>query len=100
MQTVLAFGWAGIELDRRDTVSILRSAIPHLQDPGSQDLSILVGYFDRLSEPESIKYLLAKHVTDGMPEVKEQCLTVLEKYDPEFVEKWRAENTTDDTESA
>ena len=99
-ETVLAFGWVGIELNMKDSASILKSAIPHLQHPGYKFLSTLVWYFDRLNEPESIKYLLTKHVTDGMPEVKEQCLTVLEKYDPEFVEKWRAENTTDDTESA
>ena len=99
METVLAFGWAGIELDRRDTVSILKSAIPHLQDPGSQDLSVLVGYFDRLSEPESMKYILTKHVTDGMPEVERQCLDALEKYDMQFVEKWREQNKTDDAES-
>ncbi len=97
--TVLAFGEAAVALNMRDSVSELRLALPHLKHPGHEDLSVLVKYFDRLNEPESIKYILTKHVTSEMPEVKEQCLDVLEKYDMPFVEKWRAENTTDDAES-
>ncbi len=100
VKTVLAFGYTGIELEMRDSVSILKSAMTHFQQPAFDDLSTLVEYFDRFKDSAGIKEILTKHVTSGMPEVKEQCLTVLEKYDPEFVEKWRAENTTDDTESA
>ena len=45
METVLAFGCAAIELNMRDSVSILRSAMPHLQHSGYEDLSILVRIF-------------------------------------------------------
>ena len=100
VKTVLAFGYTGIELEMRDSVSILKSAMTHFQQLAFDDLSTLVEYFDKFKDSAGIKEILTKHVTSGMPEVKEQCLTVLEKYDPEFVEKWRAENTTDDTESA
>ena len=97
--TVLAFGEAAVALNMRDSVSELRLALPHLKHPGHEDLSILVEYFDRLNEPESIKYILNKHLTSEMPEVERKCLGALEKYDMQFVEKWRAENTTDDAES-
>ena len=100
MGTVLAFAYAGIQLNMNDSVSMIKSAMNHFQHPGFEDLSALVEYFDRFNDSAGIKEILAKHVTSGMPEVKEQCLTILEKYDPEFVEKWRAENTTDDTDSA
>ena len=100
MASVLAFAYAGIQLNMNDSVSMLKSAMNHFQHPGSEDLSTLVEYFDRFNDSAGIKKILAKHVTSGMPEVKEQCLGALEKYDPEFVEKWRAENATDDTDSA
>ena len=99
METVLAFGWAAIELNIRDSVSILKSAMPHLQHPGYEDLSKLVEYFDRFNDSAGIKEILTKHVTSGMPEVKRQCLDALEKYDPEFAANWRAQHTTDDAES-
>ena len=99
METVLAFGCAAIELNMRGSVSILRSAMPHLQHSGYEDLSILVEYFDRFSDSAGIKEILTKHVTSGMPEVERQCLDALEKYDSEFVEEWRAQHTTDDEES-
>ena len=99
MATVLAFGRAAIELNMRDSVSILKSAMPHLQDPGYEDLSKLVEYFDRFNDSAGIKEILTKHVTSGMPEVKRQCLDALEKYDPEFAANWRAQHTTDDAES-
>ena len=99
MQTVLAFAWAGIELDMRDSVSILKSAMPHFQHPGYKDLSMLVEYFDRFNDYAGIKEILTKHVTSGMPEVERKCLELLEKHDPEFVKEWRAGKATDETES-
>lgn len=100
METVLAFGNAGIELDMRDSVSILKSAMTHFQHPASDDLSALVVFFDRFKDSAGIKEILTKHVTSGMPEVREQCLTALEKCDSEFVEKWRTQNRTENADSS
>lgn len=99
MVTVLAFGGVGIELNMRDSVSILKSVMPHFQHPGYEDLNILVGYFDRFNDSSGIKDILTKHVTNGMPEVEKTCLDLLEKHDSKFVEEWRAQKAADGTES-
>lgn len=67
--------------------------------PGQKDLSVLVEYFDRFSEPADIKEILTNHVTSGMPEVEVQCLELLQKYDPEFIADWRARKTTDNNDA-
>ena len=76
-------------------------AIPQLEfgQDESQALKNLAWYFDRFNEPIGIKEILNKDATRGMPEVQRTCLELLEKYEPDFVEKWQAQHTTDDAES-
>ena len=97
MQTVLSLVWVGIELDMRSSVSIVREAISHFETPGYKDLDALVEYFDRFNEPEGIKEILTQHVTDGMPDVEDKCLELLQKHDLEFVEEWRAQKVKDNS---
>ena len=99
MVTVLAFGSAGVELNMRDSVSILKSAMPHFQHPGYEDLSTLIGYFDRFNDSAGIKEILTKHITSGMSDVEEKCLELLEKYDSKWVEEWRARKAADEVVS-
>ena len=97
MWTVLSLTWVSIKLNMRDSVLIVRKAMSHFQHPGHEDLSILIEYFDRFNEPAGIKEILANHVTSGMPEVKDRCLELFQKYDPEFVKEQRARKTTDNS---
>ena len=60
----------------------------------------LAGYFDKFTEPEGIKEILITHGQNLPSEVVDKYLELLEKHDLEFVEKWRAENTTNDAESS
>ena len=99
MWTVLSFTWVSIELNIRDSVSIVREAMSHFETPRYKDLSELVEYFDRFDEPAGIKEILTQHVTDGMPDVEDWCLELLQKHDPAFVEEWRAKETTNNSEA-
>ena len=100
-KTVFSLAMVSLKLSIGESVSLLRMAIPQLEfgQDESQALKNLAWYFDRFNEPIGIKEILNKDATRGMPEVERTCLELLEKYDPEFVEKWRAEHTTDDAES-
>ena len=89
METVLALAEVSVALDMTDSVPILTSAVPHLQNP-DDNLSILVEHFDRLNSAEGIKEILAHPATSKMPEVEDRCLALLQKHDPEFVEEWQA----------
>ena len=95
--TVLSFTRISIELNIRDSVSIVREAMSHFETPGHKDLSELIEYFNRFNEPAAIKEILTQHVTDGMPEVENRCLELLQKYEPEFVENWHPRTTTDNS---
>ncbi len=100
--TVLPLGRISFKLKMKDTVSMLRKAIPGLKvsPRDHEDVIILVKYFDTFNEPEGIKEILTNGLTDRMPEVETQCLELLEqKYDPEFVEKWKAEKATTNPET-
>ena len=102
MNTVFSLALVGLKLRIGDSVSILRMAIPQL-DIGQNErigLKNLAWYFDRFNEPLGIKEILAKEATRGMSDVVDRCLDLLQKHDPEFVAKWRSENTTDDAESS
>ena len=100
-ETAFALAMVSLKLSIGDSVSLLRMAIPQLEvgQDESQALKNLTWYFDRFDDPIGIKKILNKDVTRGMPEVESKCLELLEKHDPEFVEKWRAEHTTDNEES-
>lgn len=72
-----------------DSVSMIKKAIPDLDNlqqlPHVVDR--LVEYFNTFNESEGIKDILTNGLTDKMPEVETQCLKLLEKHDPDFVEK-------------
>ena len=88
-RTVFVLADVGIKLDIGDSALLLKKAIPHLKDlegANLEGLSVLVEYFDRFNEPAGIKEILANHATSGMPDVKNKCLELLQKYDPAFVE--------------
>ena len=99
--TVYSLAYVSSALDKRDSISILRKAIPYL-DVGSdedQALKNLARLFDRFNEPDGIKDVLTNHLTDKMPDIETQCLELLKKHDPDFVEKWKAKKETANTEN-
>lgn len=97
-QTVFSLAEVSVGLDREDSVSILKAAVPQLQDP-DHNLGVLADYFHRFNEPDGIKDILTNGLTDRMPEVETRCLELLQKYDPDFVEKWRVEKETANTQN-
>ena len=95
MVTVLAFGEVGIELNMRDSVSILKEVIPYLKEAQLENKNLiqLARYFDRFNEASGIKEILTSHVASGRSEVEEKCLDLLKKYDPKFVQEWQVRKT-------
>ena len=102
--TVSSLVQVSIKLTRGNSVSVLRMAIPHLNNLQleRESLGELANYFDIFNEPIGIKEILIYHVASerlGMEDIKNRCLELLEKYDPEFVNEWRARETTDNSEA-
>lgn len=97
-ETVFSLANVNVELNIKDSAPILKSAVSHLQDP-DRNLSVLAEYFDKFNEPEGIKEILTNGLTDEMPDVETQCLELLQKHDPEFVEEWKARKATAETET-
>ncbi|MDE0554787.1 MAG: hypothetical protein OXI24_11255 [Candidatus Poribacteria bacterium] len=97
-QTVFSLAEVSIGLEKGDSVSILKSAAPQLRDP-DHNLGVLAGYFDKLNAPEGIKEILTNGLTDEMPDVETRCLVLLQKHDPEFVEKWKAQKESNNTQT-
>ena len=99
--TVFSLAYVGNELDKKDSVSMIRKTIPDLNVlPQDEDaLNNLVEYFNKFQEPEGIKEILTNNLTDRMPEVETRCLELLEKYDPDFVNEWKDKKETTNTES-
>ena len=94
-ETVYSLAWISIKLNIGDSVPILRMAIPYLQirQQEPQAIKNLARYFDIFNEPAGIKEILINHVaseSSSMEEVKERCLELLQKHDPEFVAEPRA----------
>ena len=99
-QTTFSLAYVSGELNKRDSVPIIREVITDLDvEPyQNQDLKNLVDYFDRFNEPNGIKDILTNGLADRMPEMETRCLELLQKYDPEFVKEWKAKKETADTE--
>ena len=100
-QTAFTLFWISLKLNIGDSVSVLRLAIPHLQ-VGQSDLQALQNfakYFDIFNNPEGIKEILNIHAKDKMPELEEECLELLEKYDANFVKEWKAQKEDTNTKS-
>ena len=97
-KTVFSLANVSVQLNIKDSTPILKSAVSHLQDP-DHNLSVLAEYFDKFNEPESIKEILTNGLTDEMPDVETQCLELLQKHDPDFVENWKARKAAANTET-
>ena len=104
-ETVSSLVQVGIKLNMGDSVPILKKALLDLEHLGHEILSELVEYFDRFNELAGIKEILINYLDNEtanmtLPEkqLADQCLQLVQKHDPEFVEKWRARETTDNSE--
>ncbi len=100
-QIAFTLFWISFKLNIGDSVSVLRLAIPHLK-VGQSDLQALQNfakYFDIFNNPEGIKEILNIHAKDKMPELEEECLELLEKYDANFVKEWKEKKEDTNTES-
>ena len=99
--TAFSLAYVSNKLNKRDSVSILKRAIPFFRTSlyEEQHLSNLSEYFDRFKKPDGIKEILKNGLTNMMPEVETQCLGLLQKHDPDFVKKWQAQKKTANTQS-
>ena len=89
-----------LQLNKGNSAAILKKAVPHLNLRGEHEGPIILAqFFDRFNESKGIEDLLNHHGASLSSDVLDRCLELLQKHNREFVEKWRAENTTDDTES-
>ena len=99
--TILSLVYVSSELKKRDSLSILRTALPYLH-VSSQDehaLKNLVEYFDKFDEHEGIKDILTNGLTEGMPDLEKQCLDLLKERHSNFVRDWKVEKETTNTKS-
>lgn len=99
--TAFSLGWVSLKLNIGDSVSVLRLAIPHLQ-VSSSDLNALktfARHFDVFNEPEGIKEILTHHAVGKIPKLEDKCLELLEKHDPKFVENWKSEKESANTQN-
>ena len=99
--TVYSLAYVSGELNKADSISILKKAIPYLDVRSDEDQALknLARLFDIFNEPIGIKEILTHHAADRMPEVETRCLELLQKHDPDFVEKWRAEKENANTQN-
>lgn len=100
--TVFTLAKVSVELNKNDSVSILRKSIPDLNVRSHEEDTLinLVEYFDKFNATEGIKEILKHNLIDGMPDVEIRCLELLKKPDPQFVNDWheRKANTNTETE--
>ena len=80
---------------------MIRNAIPILDiySENENALKDLVEYFAKFQEHEGIKEILTNGLTDNLPDVETRCLQLLEKHDPDFVRKWKAQKEDTNTKS-
>lgn len=99
--TVFALSEISIVMELRDSIDVLKKVIPEMKElkPNVVVLQKLAEYFDKFNEPEGIKLILEHLEADKMPNVRNECLELLEKHDPDFVNEQRAAETTTNTES-
>ena len=79
--TAFSLSWVSFKLNKGDSVSVLRLAIPHLQ-VGSSDLNALTNfarYFDVFNAPEGIKEILTHHAAGKISELEDECLETIRK---------------------
>ncbi|MDE0681570.1 MAG: hypothetical protein OXI63_01525 [Candidatus Poribacteria bacterium] len=99
--TVFSLSYVSSGLNKGDSVSLLKTAIPYLNVELDEDRALknLAAYFDRFNEPEGIKEILTHHAAGKMSELGDECLELLQKHDPEFVRNWKAEKETANTQN-
>lgn len=99
--TVFSLAYVSIKLNKRESASILRRTIPHLDVRSDEDQALknVARLFDLFNEPTGIKEILSHHAADKMPDVETRCLELLQKHDPEFVEKWKAQKEPANTQN-
>ena len=102
--TALSLAKVSVKLNRVGLAPLLRKSIPDLQVSTNEhmesQLESLATYLDIFNEPDGIKELLTTHGQSLRSHVVDKCLELLQKRDPEFVVKWRAQNATDNAESS
>ena len=98
---LFSLAYVGDALNTESAISRMREALPNLliSNEDSHNLENLVNYFDKFDEHEGIKEILTNDLTEGMPEVEEKCLELLEKYDANFVKEWKDKKETTNIES-
>lgn len=90
---IISLARVSVKLNIRDTIPLLRTAISHIAyPPNTDDLRMMIEYFDDLNDPESIKKILTEHARIGMGDIEYKCLNLLQKYDPDFVKQWLSKN--------
>ena len=99
--TILSLVYVSSELKKRDSLSILRTALPylHVLSRDENALKNLVEYFNKFQEHVGIKEILTNGLTGGIPDLEKQCLEILQEHDPDFVNEWKAQKATTNTES-
>ncbi len=97
--TVLSLASAGSALNIGSSVPKMREAIQYLEArfDEKQAFQNLAGYFDKFNEPDGIKEIL-RDFGPMTSDIKETCLALLEKHDPEFVREQREEKENTDTQ--
>lgn len=88
-----------LKLNMRDSIPMLKSAIACFEDLQNGALEEMARHFYALDEPSGIKHILTEYVTCEMPDVENECLELLEELEPDFVEKWRTQKATANTEN-
>ena len=100
--TVFTLADLGIEMKIKESVVILKKAIPNLKDLEQEltRLDILAENFAKFDEHEGIKDILTNGLTDSMPEVEKRCLQLLPEKYSDFVKEWKEkkESTNDGNE--
>ena len=86
-------------LKRKDEIPLMKSALSHFIYPPNEGLISVAENFGVMNEPSLLKYILTEHLTSEMPDVEEVCLELLEELDPEFVEKWKTQKATANTQN-
>ena len=99
--TVFALAGVSDKLTQRDSVRILKKAIPNLNLSGEDAGPIILARcFDKFDEPEGIEEILTNHESSIMSDAEEECLKLLKRHNPAFVENWRAQHNADNAESS
>ena len=88
-----------LKLNRKDAIPILKSAISYIEYLSSDTLIEMAEHFEKFKDVAGIKEILTKHLTDETPDVETRCLALLQKHDPEFVEKWKSKKEAANTQT-